>query len=256
MPCLTSKDRDLIRIPRTVAQPFMCEFRFFNRIDPATAMLGSHSGAISFRVVVAHVIRKAYKIGALSSHSRNSFSKSKFTISSFVLAFNMEGCFLLQIPLICDVISWRTFSTTTFLSLTFFSALAMRCSKPEAIAYPRTARSSFNSFRTVLLGYSTGRYTFVSVIDRSEISRGVFGVEDDIGHNCIGPTIPDDCTQFGARKIESGAIGLMEPKPKTGGSFVKADTQTLSGGFKLTGNGGPREISPEGLESKLKRLSQ
>ena len=212
MPCLTSKDRDLIRIPRTVAQPFMCEFRFFNRIDPATAMLGSHSGAISFRVVVAHVIRKAYKIGALSSHSRNSFSKSKFTISSFVLAFNMEGCFLLQIPLICDVISWRTFSTTTFLSLTFFSALAMRCSKPEAIAYPRTARSSFNSFRTVLLGYSKERYTFFSVIDH--ISRGVFGVGDD-----IGPTIPDNPTQFGARKIESGTIGLMAPKPKTGGSL-------------------------------------
>ena len=165
----------------------------------------------------------------------------------------MEGCFLLQIPLICDVISWRTFSTTIFLKLTFFSiALAMRCSKPEAIAFPRTARSSFNSFRTVLLGCSTERYTFVSVIDRSEISRGVFGVEDDIGQNCIGPTIPDDCTQFGARKIESGAIGLMAPKPKTGGSFVKADTQTLSGGLKLTGNGGPCEISPDGLESKLK----
>ena len=145
-------------------------------------------------------------------------------------------------------IRWRR-----MLSLTFFSiALAMHCSKPEAMAFPRTARSSFNSFRTVLLGYSTERYTFVSVIDRSEISRGVFGVEDDIGHNCIGPTIPDDCTQFGARKIESGAIGLMAPKPKTGGSFVKADTQTLSGGFKLTGNGGPREISPDGLESKLK----
>ena len=44
----------------------------------------------------------------------------------------------------------------------------------------------------------------------------------------------------------------MAPKPKTGGSFVKADTQTLSGGFKLTGNGGSREISPDGLESKLK----
>ena len=59
MTCLTSKDRNLIRIPRTVAQPFMCEFRCFNRINPATAMLGSHSGAISFQVVVAHVIRKA-----------------------------------------------------------------------------------------------------------------------------------------------------------------------------------------------------
>ena len=59
MTCLTSKNRDLIRIPRTVAQPFMSEFRCFNRIDPATAMLGSHSGATSFRVVVAHVMRKA-----------------------------------------------------------------------------------------------------------------------------------------------------------------------------------------------------
>ena len=68
MNCLTSKDRDLIRIQRTVAQPFMCEFRCFDRIDPATAMLGSHCGA--FRVVVAHVIRKAQKIGALSCHSR------------------------------------------------------------------------------------------------------------------------------------------------------------------------------------------
>ena len=156
----------------------------------------------------------------------------------------MEGYFLLQIPLICDVISWRTFSTTIFFSLTFFSiALAMRCSKPEAIAFPRTARSSFNSFCTVWLGYSTERYTFVSVIDRSEISRGVFGVEDD-----IGPKIPDDSTQFGAQKIESRAIGLMAPKPKTGGSFVKADTQTLSGGFKLAGNGGPHEISADGLE--------
>ena len=137
-------------------------------------------------------------MGALSFHSRHSFSKLKFKISSFVLALNMEGCFLLQIPLICDVISWRTFSTTIFLSLAFFSiALAMRCSKPEAIAFPRTARSSFNSFRTVLLGYSTERYTFVSVIDHSEISHGVFGVEDDIGHHCIRPPIPDDCTQFG-----------------------------------------------------------
>ena len=164
----------------------------------------------------------------------------------------MEGYFLLQIPLICDVISWRTFSTTIFFSLTFFSiALAMRCSKPEAIAFPRTARSSFNSFRTVLLGYSTERYTFVSVIDRSEISRGVFGVEDDIGHNCIGPTIPDDCTQFGARKIESGAIGLMAPKPKTGGSFVKADTQTLSGGFSLLVMVVPAKFHPTGWSQKL-----
>ena len=81
------------------------------------------------------------------------------------------------------------------------------------------------------------------MIDRSEISRGVFGVEDD-----IGPKIPDDSTQFGAQKIESRAIGLMAPKPKTGGSFVKADTQTLSGGFKLAGNGGPHEISADGLE--------
>ena len=47
------------------------------------------------------------------------------------------------------------------------------------------------------------------MIDRSEISRGVFGVEDD-----IGPKIPDDSTQFGAQKFESGAIGLMAPKPK------------------------------------------
>ena len=81
------------------------------------------------------------------------------------------------------------------------------------------------------------------MIDRSEISRGVFRVEDD-----VGPKIPDDSTQFGAQKIESGAIGLMAPKPKTGGSFVKADTQTLSGGFKLAGNGGPHEISADGLE--------
>lgn len=184
------------------------------------------------------------KIGALSFHSKHGFSKSKFTISSLVLALNMEGYFLLQIPLIWDVISWRTFSTTIFLKLTFFSiALAMRCSKPEAIAFPRTARSSFNSFCAVWLGYSTKRYTFVLVIDRSEISRGVFGVEDD-----IGPKIPDDSTQFGAQKIESGAIGLMAPKPKTGGSFVKADTQTLSGGFKLAGNGGPHKISADGLE--------
>ena len=83
----------------------------------------------------------------------------------------------------------------------------MRCSKQEAIAFPRTALSSFNSFRTVLLGYSTERYTFFSVINH--ISRGVFGVGDD-----IGPTIPDNPTQFGGRKIESGAIGLMAPKPK------------------------------------------
>ena len=159
----------------------------------------------------------------------------------------MEDCFLLQIPLICDVISWRTFSTTIFLSVTFFSiALAIRCSQPEAIAFPRTARSPFNSFRTVLLGYSTERYTFVSVIDRSEISSGLFGVEDAIGL----PTIPDHSPleQVGARKIESGAIGLMAPKPKTGGSFVKADTQTLNGRF----TGDSREIAHGGLESKLK----
>ena len=46
----------------------------------------------------------------------------------------------------------------------------------------------------------------------------------------------------------------MAPKPKTGGTFLKADTQTLSGGFKLTGNGWSREISADGLESKLKLL--
>ena len=40
----------------------------------------------------------------------------------------------------------------------------------------------------------------------------------------------------------------MAPKPKTGGSFVKADTQTLSGGFKLAGNGGPHKISADRLE--------
>ena len=84
------------------------------------------------------------------------------------------------------------------------------------------------------------KYTFISVIDRSEIWRSVFGVQDN-----IGPTSPDDSTYFGARKIKRGVIGLMAPKPKTSGSFVKADTQTLSGGFKLTGNGGPREISPD-----------
>ena len=130
----------------------------------------------------------------------------------------MEGCFLLQIPLICDVISWRTFSTTNFASVTFFSiAMAIRCSNPEAMAFPRTARSSFNSIRTVLLGYSTERYTFVSVIDRYEISSGLFGVENAIGL----PTIPDDSPleQVGARKIESGAIGLMAVKPKTGGAL-------------------------------------
>ena len=130
-----------------------------------------------------------------------------------------------------------------FLSLIFFSiALAMRCSKPEAIAFPRTVRSSFNSFRTVLLGYSTKRYTFVSVIDLSEISSGVFGDEDDIGL----PTIANDSPleQVGAGKIESGVIGLMAPT--TGGSFVKADTQTL------TGPGDSREISHNGLESKSK----
>ena len=167
-----------------------------------------------------------------------------------MLALNMEDCFLLQIPLICDVISWRTFSTTIFSSVTFFNiALAIRCSKPEAIAFPRTARSSFNSFCTVLLGYSTERYTCVSVIDRFEISSGLFGVEDAIGL----PTIPDDSPleQVGARKIESGAIGLMALKQKTGGSFVvfvKADTQTLNGGF----TGDSREIAHGGLESKLK----
>ena len=174
-----------------------------------------HSPYEYLQVVVAHVTRKALKIGALSFHSRHSFSKSKFTISPFVLALDMEGCFLLQIPLSCDVI--------------FFSiALAIRCSKPEEIAIPRTARLSFNSSRTVLLGYSTERYTFESVIDRSEISRGVFGVEDAIGLS----TIPDDSPleQVGARKIESGAIGLMAPKPKTAGRFVKADIQTLNRG--------------------------
>ena len=70
MTCLTSKDRDLMRIPRTVALPFMYEFHCLNRIDPATAMLGSHCGAFSLRVVVAHVIRNAQKIGPLSIQDR------------------------------------------------------------------------------------------------------------------------------------------------------------------------------------------
>ena len=176
-----------------------------------------------------------------------------------MLALNMEGCFLLQIPLICDVISWRTFSTTIFSSVTFFNiALAIRCSKPEAIAFPRTARSPFNSFRTVLLGYSTERYTFVSVIDRYEISSGLFGVENAIGL----PTIPDDSPleQVGARKIESGAIGLMAPKPKTGGSFVKADTQTLNGRFtgipaKLHMAGWSQNLNSSLLPAVLLKLS-
>ena len=55
---LTSKDLDLIRIPITVAQPFICELRCFKRIDPETATLGSHSGAFSF-FMAAHVMRKA-----------------------------------------------------------------------------------------------------------------------------------------------------------------------------------------------------
>ena len=57
--CLTSKDRDLIKIPRTVAQTFMCEFHSFNRMDSVTDMLGSHCGAFFLRVVVAHVFRNA-----------------------------------------------------------------------------------------------------------------------------------------------------------------------------------------------------
>ena len=91
------------------------------------------------------------------------------------------------------------------------------------------------------------KYTFVSVIDRSEISSGFFGVEDAIGL----PTIPDDSPleQVGAQKIEIGAIGLIASKPKTGRSFVKAGTQTLNVGFTA---GDSCDISHDGLESKLK----
>ena len=57
------------------------------------------------------------------------------------------------------------------------------------------------------------------MIDRFEISSDLFGVEDAIGL----PTIPDDSPleQVDARKIESGAIGMMAVKPKTGGALWK-----------------------------------
>jgi len=57
---------------------------------------------------------------------------------------------------------------------------------------------------------------------KSEVSSALFGLGDAIGL----PTIPNDSPleQVGARKISSGAIGLMAPKPKTAGSFIKADT--------------------------------
>lgn len=81
-----------------------------------------------------------------------------------------------------------------FLSLIFFSiVLVMCCLKLEVIVFLRIVRLLFIFFYIVLLGYLMERYIFVLVIDCFEILCGVFGVEDDIGYNCIGLIIFDDC---------------------------------------------------------------
>ena len=81
MTCPTSKDRDLIRIPRSVALPFMCQFHCFSRI------VVEHSPYEQLEHM--SFSRKAYKMGALFLHSRHNFSKSKFTISSLNLCLQL-----------------------------------------------------------------------------------------------------------------------------------------------------------------------
>jgi hypothetical protein len=51
-------DLDLMRIPIIVAHPFMWELRCLRRIDPATAILGSHC-KLFFIFTKAIVIKKA-----------------------------------------------------------------------------------------------------------------------------------------------------------------------------------------------------
>lgn len=89
---LTKTSLCLIMTEMRDAVAFMCIFRHFKRVDPATTIAGVQSQPFSF--TVAHAIRNDQKRGALAFHSLQSFWKEKFSISSDPLLRNKNWFFL------------------------------------------------------------------------------------------------------------------------------------------------------------------